>query len=125
MAITEFGRIVRQFREKEEVSLRQMAEEIGFSATYLSAVEMGEKGITDDLVDKVVGFFRKRGRKTKDLASLTAAVDRTRRTVNVSQLDGQSRAAVVAFARNLADLDKESREKFLKKVGFSGKSEEE
>jgi transcriptional regulator with XRE-family HTH domain len=103
-------------REEVGVSLRQMAEEIGFSPTYLSAVEMGEKGVTDDLVDKVVGFLRKRGRKTKDFARLKAAVDRTRRSVDVGDLNGMGRLAVAEFARKWADFDRETREDFLRRL---------
>ena len=123
MSITEYGKVVRQFREETKVSLRQMADEIGFSSTYVSAVEVGEKAVTDDLIDKVIGFFRKRGKKTKDFAQIRAAVDRTRRTVDVSALDGTGRLAVATFARRLADLDREAREEFLRQVGGSSRDE--
>jgi predicted transcriptional regulator len=116
MTITEYGKVVREFREDVGASLRQMADEIGYSPTYVSAVEVGEKGITDDLVHKVVGFFRKRRKTTKDITRLHVAVDRTRRTVDVSSLDGAGRFAVAAFARKWADLDRDAREKFLQQI---------
>jgi len=116
MPLTEYGKVVRELRDEGKTSLRQMAAAVGFSPTYLSAVEMGEKGITDDLVDKAIGFLRKRGLKTKDFARLRAAVDRTRRAVDVSTLNGQGRHAVAAFARKWADLDRVSRESFLKQL---------
>jgi transcriptional regulator with XRE-family HTH domain len=116
MTITEYGKVIRDLRKDVRVSLRQMAQEIGFSATYLSAVEIGEKQVTEDLVDKVSGFLRKRGKKARDLAKLHAAVDRTRRAVDVSELNGESRQAVAVFARKLADLDAAARERFLKQL---------
>lgn len=119
MAITEYGKLVREFRDAFHVSLRQMAVEIDFSPTYLSAVEMGEKSVTEDLVHKVVGFFRKRGMKTKEIARLRAAADRTRRMVDVSRLDGRSKQAVATFARKLADLDREARELFLRQLDIA------
>lgn len=124
MSLTEYGKVVRQLRDEVEVSLRQMADEIGYSPTYVSAVEVGEKGVTDDLVDKVIGFFRKRGKKTKDFAKLRAAVDRTRRIVNVSRLNGSGRLAVAAFARKWSDLDRDSRENFLRLLDISLEDEE-
>ncbi|MBM3357115.1 MAG: helix-turn-helix transcriptional regulator [Betaproteobacteria bacterium] len=117
MTITEYGKVVREFREDVGTSLRQMADEIGYSPTYVSAVEIGEKGITDDLVQKVTGFLRKRGKKTKEIVRLHVAVDRTRRTVDVSSLDGAGRFAVAAFARKWADLDRDARERFLRQIG--------
>lgn len=119
MGVTEYGKVVRQFRDDVDASLRQMAEEIGFSSTYVSAVELGEKPLTDEMVEKVIGFFRRRKKKTIDFAQLRAAVDRTRRTLDVSDLDGAARSAVAAFARKLQDLDVQAREKFLRQIDIS------
>ena len=117
MAITEYGRVIREFRKDVNVSLRQMAEAIGFSPTYISAVEVGEKGITDDLVEKVIGFFRKKGMKTLQFAQLRASVDRTRKAVDVSNLDDTGRLAVATFARKWTDLDQKARKDFLDQIG--------
>lgn len=117
MSLTQYGTVVRQFRKELDVSLRQMAESIGVSATYMSAVEVGAKPITDDLYNSVIGYFRGKGKTRKELALLAASVDRTRRRVDVGQLDGIGRQAVAHFARTWADLDKAKREKFLKDLG--------
>ena len=117
MGITAYGKVVRQFRADAKVSLRQMAEEIGLSPTYISAVEVGEKPVTDDLLSKVVNFFKGKGKKARDFVHLQAAVDRTRRIVDVSALDDSGRLAVAAFARKWDELDRQEREKFLRQVG--------
>ncbi len=117
MSLTQFGKVVRQFRQDLGVSLRQMAKAIGVSATYLSAVEVGAKPITDMLYNSVIGYFRKNGKTRKELALLAASLDRTRRTVDVGPLDGTGRLAVAHFARTWADLDRAKREKFLKELG--------
>lgn len=116
MSVTEYGKVIRQMRVEVDSSLRQMADEIGYSPTYLSAVEMGEKHTTDDLIDKVIGFLRKRGKRNADFAKLRAAVDRTRRSVDVSGLNGLGRLAVAEFARKWADSDRSTREKFLRQL---------
>jgi len=119
MPITEYGMVVRELRDEVDASLRQMADEIGLSPTYISAVEIGEKGITDDLIEKVIGFLRKRGLKNKEFARLRAAVDRTRRSVDVSELNASGRRAVAAFARQWTDLDRNARENFLKQLDIA------
>lgn len=116
MSVTEYGIVIREMRKDVGTSLRQMADEIGLSPTYLSAVEMGEKHVTEELIDKVTGFLRKRGKKNKDFARLRAAVDRTRRSVDVSGLNSAGRLAVAAFARKWADFDREARETFLRQL---------
>jgi transcriptional regulator with XRE-family HTH domain len=124
MPITEYGRVVREMREQADVSLRQMADAIGYSAAFLSAVEIGEKGLTDELVDKVIGSLRRTGKfEMKDIARLRAAADRTRREVDVSRLNRTGREAVAAFARRWSDLDRQTREDFLRRLDVPGEDE--
>jgi transcriptional regulator with XRE-family HTH domain len=120
MQITEYGKVVREMRDKAKVSLRNMAQAIGYSPTFLSAVEIGEKGLTDDLVDKVITYLRRINKfSNKDLAHLRAAGDRTRRDVDVSRLSRTGREAVAAFARRWTDLDRQTREEFLRRLEVS------
>ncbi len=111
-------------REQVDVSLRDVADAIDYSPAFLSAVEIGEKGLTDELVDKVVGYLRKTGKfENKDLARLRAAGDRTRREVDVSRLNRTGREAVAAFARRWSDLDRQTREDFLRRLDVSAEDE--
>jgi hypothetical protein len=100
-----------------------MAEAIGLSRTYVSAVEVGDKALTQDFVNKVAGFFRRKNVPAKKIVGLYAtadrsirASDRARHSVNVRLLDAVSRVAVASFARRLLDLDQEKREAFLRRV---------
>jgi transcriptional regulator with XRE-family HTH domain len=121
MPITEYGKVVRELRDQAKLSLRQMADAIDYSPTFLSAVEIGEKTITDDLLEKVIGCLRKeRDFSAKDLARVRAAADRTRREVDVSNLNRDGRQAVAAFARRWADWDRETRESFLRQLDTPG-----
>ena len=119
MAITEFGLKNRELREKSNVSLRTMAAEIGYSAAYLSAVEIGDKLITDELLDRVASFYRNLGRKNIEINALFAAASRSRKSIDVSALDGDSRYFVAAFAKKLSDMDRDARERFLKRIEYS------
>ena len=120
MQITEFGKVVREMRDKADVSLRNMAQALGYSPTFLSAVEIGDKGLTDVLVDEVVTYLRRTNKfSTKELNHLRAAGDRTRREVDVSRLNGTGRKAVAAFARRWTDLDRQTREDFLRRLEVS------
>lgn len=123
MSITEFGTLVRNMRAEVGASLRDMAEAIGRSPTYVSAVEIGAKALTQDFVNKVAGFFRRKKVSMKKLAGLHATADRTireadpaRQSVDVRSLDAASRIAVATFARRLSDLDQEKREIFVRRV---------
>src|SRR4051812_30662538 len=99
MALTEYGKVVREVREALNCSLRDMATGIDYSPTFVSACEMGDKTITDDFLAKVAGYLRRKGAPLKDINRVCGAADRTRNTVDVSRLDGRGRQAVAAFAR--------------------------
>lgn len=56
--VTPFGRFVRDKRVEQETSLRKMAQAIGLSSAYLSAIETGRKKITDQNVESIAAFLR-------------------------------------------------------------------
>ena len=70
MRLTEYGAVIRSIRGKLDTSLRQMADAIGVSPTLMSAVEMGERTLTEDLLEKVVGFLRKKKVQTREITRL-------------------------------------------------------
>ncbi len=116
MAIPEYGALIREIRGQLHISLRQMADAVGYSATYLSALEMGERPMTDEFLGVVMGYLRKKGLPAMEVAKVCAAADRIRRTVDVGNLDGEGRHAVAAFARKWDDMGRDAREKFLREV---------
>nr|WP_272213378.1 helix-turn-helix transcriptional regulator [Marinicella sp. W31]MDC2879331.1 helix-turn-helix transcriptional regulator [Marinicella sp. W31] len=58
MSMTPFGEAVRELRARRGVSQKQMAEAIGVSAAYLSALEHGRRGKPSfDFLQRVAGYF--------------------------------------------------------------------
>jgi transcriptional regulator with XRE-family HTH domain len=56
--MTPFGERMRQLRKRKGVSQKEMADAIGVSAAYLSALEHGKRGKpTWPLVQKIIGYF--------------------------------------------------------------------
>ena len=55
--------------------------------------------------------------KTLQFSQLRASVDRTRKAVDVSNLDDTGRLAVATFARKWADFDQKARQEFLDQIG--------
>lgn len=94
--LTQFGKHVRKMRIDLDISLREMANGLGVSASYLSAVETGRRELTQSFAHRVAAFFEDRGCKTSELWD---AADRSIDEINVSSLDEESRALVAAFAR--------------------------
>ena len=56
--MTPFGQKLRELRDKKQVSLKDMAAEIGVSAAYLSALEHGKRGKPAwYLVQRIIVYF--------------------------------------------------------------------
>src|SRR5690606_10281044 len=57
-AMTPFGQRMRELRAKKGVNQKQMAQALGVSAAYLSALEHGRRAAPNwALVQKIVGYF--------------------------------------------------------------------
>ena len=57
--ISKFGLYVRFIREKENDSLRKMADKLNVSAAFLSAMEVGRKTIPIEYAKKIKKIWKK------------------------------------------------------------------
>ena len=56
---TTLGEKLRQLRDKEDLSLRELAKHLGdVTAAHLSDIEFGRRFPSDDLLRKLAGFFK-------------------------------------------------------------------
>jgi transcriptional regulator with XRE-family HTH domain len=56
--MTPFGKRMRELRAERHVTLRQMADAVGVSAAYLSALEHGKRGRPGwSLIQRIITYF--------------------------------------------------------------------
>lgn len=116
MKLTEFGKAVRMLRLDTEVTLGDMADALEISPAYLSSMETGRREPQETIVERAIEFFEERGQSAQHLRE---AADRSRRRIDLSELDGDLRSAVAAFARKAprdADMVRQVRELLAKEV---------
>jgi transcriptional regulator with XRE-family HTH domain len=118
-AVTLFGKEIRKMRLDADVTLSDMAEALDKKASYLSAVELGDKPLSEQLVKDIIKYFRslpyfRQHRFDEDYVLRLA--DRTRRIVPVEHLKESEKEAVAAFARRLPELSDPARAAFTKKL---------
>lgn len=99
--LTPFGITIRKLRLDKQMRLLDIADRMGLSAAFVSAVETGKKSIPDDYVDSVVRAMRL---NAQEALELRGAADRTRSVVRVDQLQPGDREFVAAFARSVDTL---------------------
>ena len=118
--LTEFGKALRKIRIDRQQLLRDMADKLGVSSAYLSAVETGKRRIPQDWVSKIASIYSLSCEEQADLQSAgdNSVFDVTISLVNASE---QKRNAVLSFARALDGLNDED----LKRIMASMKGKEE
>lgn len=110
--LTPFGIALRKLRLDRAERLLDMAQRVGKSAAYLSAVETGRKPIPDGFVAVLARALDLSPDQIRDLRQ---AKDQTRKEVPVGDLSHENRELVAAFARQLDDVPVALREQ-LKKI---------
>lgn len=112
MALTEYGKAVRKYRIDAEITAKEMADALGVTPAYLSALETGKRRLGNAFLEKVIQFFDDRGIDASDLYDAAAATQ-TEVHLDMSGLNGDTRAKVAAFARNFSSMDADRKRELL------------
>lgn len=97
--MTPLGERIRALRRERGVSQKDMAEALGVSAAYLSALEHGRRGVpTWTMIQKIIGYFNIIWDDAEELGRL-AEMSRPRVTLDTSGLT----PAATELANLLAD----------------------
>ena len=104
--LTSFGKEVRKRRIDSAVTLGQMAEALGVSPAYLSAIEMGKRNLPLELLEKISIYFKLPPDEKIQLTRLAEASQKTV-SINLSNANLQTREVIASFARNFTNLSRE------------------
>lgn len=101
--ITVFGKFLRDLRHIHTELLKDMAESLGVSAAFLSAVETGKKSIPASWNEVIADLYQLTEVQRRQLA---AAIDESQRavTIDLSSQSGERRGVAVALARQFNNL---------------------
>ena len=115
MQLTPFGKGVRRHRIDLEVKLKDMADALQVSSSYLSAVEIGTKPLTQQLTERVVGYFERFSVDANDLFGL-ACETQDEVKISLNGMNNESKLAVMSFARRLPDIPSNKLEELLESL---------
>lgn len=103
--MTPFGMKMRQLRARKNVSQKQMAEAIGVSPAYLSALEHGKRGLpTWPLLQKIIGYFNIIWDEADSLQQLALLSD-PKVTIDTSGLSAEATMLANLLALKIGTLD--------------------
>lgn len=96
--VTELGKLLRKLRVDREERLLDMAEKIGHSISFLSAVETGRKSPPAGFEERIVSAYRL---ETKSAEALRVAADRCRKAFVIEPRSSKEHDVTALFARRL------------------------
>ncbi len=102
--MTPFGERIRQLRAQKQVTLKQMAQEIGVTSAYLSALEHGKRGRPSwYLVQRTISYFNIIWDEAEELVRL-ARISHPKITIDTSGLSPQATRLANALADRIDSL---------------------
>ena len=120
--LTELGKILRKIRIDRQELLRDMADTLGVSAAYLSAVENGKRKAPVIWAEKIIQSYDLDFDEAKQLR---IAHDESQDEIRISlqQITARQRSTALSFAKALEGLSDDELEKIMKVVQKGHKKE--
>ena len=112
MKVTPFGKFLRKLRIDRGVILKTMAETLGFSSAYLSALELGKKNVPEGLTDKIIEAYELNEAEVMELKRL-ADLSKTQEKIDLTGANETDRALVTTFARSYQAMSEEKKKQFM------------
>ena len=116
--LTAFGKFCRKLRIEHEAILKDMADKLGVTPAYLSAVEVGKRNIPAEWFNTITSIYALSVNEQQDLQE---AIDSSIKQIKID-LDNYSerqKQTAAMFARKLSTLNDTELEKLFKIFGKS------
>jgi len=103
--MTPFGQKIRQIRRAKNVSLKEMAEGVGVSSAYLSALEHGKRGTpTWAMVQRIIAYFNIIWDEAEELQRL-AEISNPRIVIDTAGLDPKATEFANRLSTDISRVD--------------------
>jgi len=114
--MTPFGTKVREHRAQKGISLKKMAEDLGVSSAYFSALEHGHRGRPGSgLIQQICGYFELNWDEAEELKRL-AELSHPRVVVDTSGLSPRATELANLLAEAIHDMDEDTIEWVLHEI---------
>jgi transcriptional regulator with XRE-family HTH domain len=123
--MTPFGEKIRTLRKARGVSMKQMADSIGVSAPYLSALEHGNRGQPSwYLIQRIIAYFNVIWDEAEDITRL-ARLSHPRITIDTSGLSSLATEFTNRLSEDISNLSEERLKQYMKMLDEDSKAKPE
>ncbi len=109
---TELGKILRKIRIDHGEVLKDMADKLHVSSSYLSAVEVGKRNIPGHWIEELIRFYSLESFVAEKLRALSEESLKSIK-LNIEGIDQAKRRVALVFARSFEEMDAETAEKLI------------
>lgn len=110
--LTGIGKFLRKLRIDNEEILKDMADALGVSSAFLSAVENGKKKMPDSWIEKLKDIYSFSPEQADELQK--AIIDTNDMVeINLHNANDNNKTLAISFAREFNSLDEETSKKIL------------
>ena len=110
---TRLGRFLRILRINNDQILKDMAEQLGVSAAFLSAVENGKKNMPEAWKEQLRTIYSLDAEQCEEL-ELAVLESKKQLVLDLEKASEPRRQLAISFARNFNDMDDKTTERLLK-----------
>lgn len=115
--MTPFGDRMRKLRSERGITLKEMAEALGVSSAYLSALEHGKRGRPGwHLIQRILAYFNIIWDEADEVVRL-ARISHPRITIDTSGLDPKATELANRLADEIGKLDATTLDELLAILG--------
>jgi len=102
--LTAFGKFTRKLRIDKGELLKDMADKLQVTSSYLSSVEMGKRTVPQKWAEQIKEFYTL---TESDYLDLLKSISESKKEVvlNLSEKNAKDKDIILSFARNFDDLD--------------------
>lgn len=111
--ITNFGKELRKLRIDNDELLKDMANKLGVTISYLSAVEHGKREVPDDWIDTISELYQLSDVEKDNLEDL-AYMSKNKVSIDLLEVNDKKKNTALAFARKFDNLSDEEINKINK-----------
>jgi transcriptional regulator with XRE-family HTH domain len=108
--LTALGKALRKLRIERDLLLRDMADALGVSSAFLSAVETGRKKAPSDFIEKICKAYNL---LKEERQILHEAAENSLTEVSMKMRTEKDRELVLAFAKKFPNLNENERRALL------------
>lgn len=105
--VTEFGKELRKIRIDRGEILKDMADKLSMTSSYLSAIECGKRSVPNSMIERIVALYDLNDTEKK---CLEEAKNKSLKSIEISfdNVSEEKQDLALKFARSFEEIDKET-----------------